>query len=215
MILGMDYPPSEVDGVRPFVEALLDPDTPLRPMGRLLMAGTLSSNRPELQGLAVDALVAAVDDGRIDGRLLGEATRQLLDAGLAKPARLAKAFADAARVSLLHARVVAQAIQRLAVGQSHPPLGFHLLLELLRELLVETGQRVDDPENRAGLEGLLTGGKTARLVRDIVAIEATDARSTRTASLARALSARVVRAERWVGSRVEPQRGSCLGSAIP
>ncbi len=201
MILGMDYPPSDVGGVRPFVEALLDPDTPLRPMGRLLLAGTLSSNRPELQGLAVDALIAAFDDGRIDGRLLGEAIRQLLAAGLAKPARLAKAFADAARVSLLHARVVAQALQGLAVGQSHPPLGFHLLLELLRELLVETGQRVDDPENRAGLEGLLTGGKTIRLVRDILAIEATNARSTRAAALARALSMRVERGERWVAGR--------------
>lgn len=201
MLLGTDYPPSEIGGVRPFVEALLDPDTPLRPMGRLLLAGMLSSNRPELQGLAVDALVAAVDDGRIDGRLLGESVRQLLDAGLAKPARLAKAFADAARVSLLHARVVAQAIQRLAVGQSHPPLGFHLLLELLRELLVETGGWVDDPANRAGLEGLLTGGKTARLVRDILAIEAANARSTRAAALVRALWSRVERGERWVANR--------------
>lgn len=120
---------------------------------------------------------------------------------LAKSARLAKAFADAARVSLLHARVVVQAIPRLAVGQSHSPLGFHLLLEGLRELLVETGQRVDDAENRAGLEGLLTGGKTDWLVRHILAIEATNARSPRAVALARALWSRVKRVERWEANR--------------
>ncbi len=186
MMLGVEFPPSEAVSYRPFIEALLDPDTPLRPMARLMLAGTLSSNRPELQGLAVDALVAAVDDGRLDGRLLGETMRQLLTEGLAKPVRLAKALADAARVSPLHARVVASALQRSTVGQSPPPLGFHLLLELLNELLVETGQRVDDPEARATLGSLPSSGKTGRLVRDILALEAMNASSNRAAALARA-----------------------------
>ena len=57
-------------------------------------------------------------------------------------------------VSPLHARVVASALQRSTAGQSPPPLGFHLPLELLKELLVETGQRVDNPEARATLSGL-------------------------------------------------------------
>jgi Family of unknown function (DUF6493) len=201
LMLGVEFPPSEAVSYRPFIEALLDPDTPLRPMARLLLAGTFSSNRPELQGLAVDALVAAVDDGRLDGRLLGKTMRQLLLAELAKPARLAKALADAARVSPLHARVVASALQRLTAGQSLPPLGFHALLELLKELLVETGQRVDDPEVRATLGGLPSSGKTGRLVRDILALEAVNGRSNRAAALARALSSRVNRGERWVTSR--------------
>jgi hypothetical protein len=201
VMLGVEFPPSEAGSYRPFIEALLDPDTPLRPMARLLLAGTLSSNRPELQGLAVDALIAAVDDGRIDGRLLGEATRQLLAEGLAKPARLGKALGDAARVSPLHARVVVHALQRLGAGQSPPPLGLHALLELLKELLVETGQQVDDPEVRAALGRLPSSGKTGRLVRDILALEATNASSSRAAALARALSSRVERGERWVASR--------------
>jgi hypothetical protein len=201
MMLGVEFTPSEAGSYRPFIEALLDPDTPLRPMARLLLAGTLSSNRPELQWLAVDALVAAVDDGRIDGRLLGEATRQLLAAGLAKPARLAKALGDAAHASLLHARVVVHALQRLAAGQSPPPLGLHALLELLKELLVETGQRVDDPGVRVALGGLPSSGKTGRLARDILALEATNPRSSRAAALARALSSRVERGGRWVACR--------------
>jgi hypothetical protein len=60
MMLSVEFTPSEAGSYRPFIEALLDPDTPLRPMARLLLAGTLSSNRPELQGLAVDAVVVAV-----------------------------------------------------------------------------------------------------------------------------------------------------------
>jgi hypothetical protein len=133
--------------------------------------------------------------------LLGETMRQLLTEGLAKPARLAKALADAARVSPLHARFVASALERSTVGQSPPPLGFHLLLELLKELLVEAGQRLDDPEARATLEGLPSSGKTGRLVRDILALEAMNANSNRAASLARALSSRINRGERWVRSR--------------
>ena len=37
---------------------------------------------------------------------------------------------------------------------------------------METGQRVDDPEVRATLGGLPSSGKTGRLVRDILALEA-------------------------------------------
>jgi hypothetical protein len=201
MMLGVEFRPSEAVSYRPFIEALLDPDTPLRPMARLLLVGTLSSNRPELQGLAVDALVAALGDGRIDGRLLGESMRLLLAEGLAKPARLAKALTDAARVSPLHTRVVASALQRVMIGQSPPPLGFHALLELLKELLVEICERVDNSEIRAALGGLPSSGKTGRLVRDILALEATPTTASRVAALARVLSARVERGERWVASR--------------
>ena len=85
----------------------------------------------------------------------------------------------------LHARVVAIALQRSTVGQSPPPLGFHLLLELLKELLVETGQRVDDPEARATLGGLPSSGKTGRLVRDLLALEAKNGFSNHDDALAR------------------------------
>jgi len=96
---------------------------------------------------------------------------------------------------------VVSALQRSTAGQSPPPLGFHTLLELPKELLVEKGQRVDDPEVRATLGRLPLSGKTGRLVRDILALEAINGRSNRAAALARALSSRVNRGERWVTSR--------------
>jgi hypothetical protein len=70
-----------------------------------------------------------------------------------------------------------------------------------KELLVDTGQRVDDPEVRATLGGLPSSGKTGRLVRDVLALEAMNGRSNRAAALARALSSRVNRGERWMASR--------------
>ena len=60
----------------------------------------------------------------------------------------------------------------MTAGQSPPPLGLHLLLELLKELLVETGQRVGDPEARATLGRLSSSAKIGRLVRDLIALEA-------------------------------------------
>ena len=102
-MLTPDCTPTEVRYHRPYLEALLDPDVPIRSMARLMLVGGLSSGLPELQGLATDALIAALDDGRIDGRLLGEALQHPLAAGLVKRARLAKSLGDAARVSRLHA----------------------------------------------------------------------------------------------------------------
>lgn len=92
-------------------------------------------------------------------------------------------------------------LQRSTVGQPPPPLGFHLLLELLKELLIETGQRVDDPGCPGDSRGLPSSGKTGRLIRDILALEAMSGSSNRAAGLARALSSRVNRSERWVTSR--------------
>jgi hypothetical protein len=65
----------------------------------------------------------------------------------------------------------------------------------------ETGQRVDNPEVWATLGGLPSSGKTGRLVRDVPALEAMNGRSNRAAALARALSSRVNRGERWLTSR--------------
>jgi hypothetical protein len=196
-LLGYECTPSEAQRYRPFFEALLDPDVPLRPMARLLLVGNFSANTPELQGLAVDALIAAIDDGRIDGQLLGETIHQLLCEGLAKPVRLAKALGDAARISPLHSRVVAHALQISMVGLSPPPRDFHVLLELLKELLIETGERLSAPGAEAYLRGLKVSGKTAKLTRDILSLQENPDSSSRPAAAARALAGRVERAERW------------------
>ncbi len=101
----------------------------MRPMARLVLAVGLSVKQPEIAGLATDVLVAAIDDGRLDGENLGESlaiawqlrietsTHRSFDATIpfepqsvpfVKPPRWAKALGDAARSSPLHAGVIAR-----------------------------------------------------------------------------------------------------------
>ena len=200
-LLGLECTPTEARSYRFYLEALLDPDVPIRPMARLLLTGSLSANTPEVQGLATDVLIAAVNDGRIDGQLLGETIHQLLQDGLAKPARLTKALADAARVSPLNAHVVAQALQIAIVNLLPPPRDLHLALELLKELLVETGQCLSGPGIREYLGGLNVSGKTAKLARDLLGIEVDPDHSSRRTAAALALAGRIERAERWMKCR--------------
>ena len=194
--MGVESSPGDARSFRPFLEPLLDPDVPLRTMGRLLLAGTLSSNQPELQGLATDALIAAIDDGRLDGPLLGEALQLLLLGELLKLKRVAKALGDAARVSVLHARVIAQAIEHMIVGLSPPPKDLHVLLELLKELLIEIGEPLSAP--CAGMvpraEVL---GKDRQAGPRRAASQGRFSRWERKSSALRALANRLERAERW------------------
>jgi hypothetical protein len=197
-LLGLECNPSVVRIYQPFLEELLDPDTPLGPMARLLLAGALSSIRPELQGLATDALIAAVDDGRMDGGRLGGTLHCLFTGGLVKPNRLAKALRDAARVSPLHARVAAQALERALVGSAERHRDLHILLELLKELLIGIGERLSDPTVMTFLRGLKISGKTAKLVQDLLALPEEPNPASRSLAASRALAGRVERAERWI-----------------
>jgi hypothetical protein len=166
-------------------------------MARLLLAGALSANTAELQGLATDVLIAAIDDGRIDGPHLGQAILRMLTESLAKPVRLAKSLGDAARVSLLHSRVVSRALQVTLVGLLPPPRDVHLLLELLHELLVETGEPLSTPGSEEYLRDMKGSGKTGKLARDLLSLVARLDSSSRSSAAARALAGRIERAERW------------------
>ncbi len=204
-ILGNETTPSEVSSVRPYLEPLLDPDVPLREMARLLLAGSLSASAPELQGLATDALIAAIGDGRIDGNRLSQAVGRVLTEGLAKPSRLAKALGDAARVSPLHSLTVAHALELMMSGLTPPPRDLHLFLELLKELLVETGERLTVPEAVDSLRGLKVSGKTAKLARELLGLEERPAATARRSAAVRALAGRVERALRWTRRRHSPR----------
>ena len=63
---------SDWQGMSGFLVPLLDPDVPMRPMARLVLAVGLSVKQPELAGLATDVLIAAIEDGRLDTDSLGE-----------------------------------------------------------------------------------------------------------------------------------------------
>ncbi|MDH3968989.1 MAG: DUF6493 family protein, partial [Rhodospirillales bacterium] len=82
---------------------MLDPDRPITPMGRVMLCLGLNARDAAEGQMATDALIAVLEDGRLDGRTLGEAMRGLLFTGIVKPKRWLRRLGEAARVSPLHA----------------------------------------------------------------------------------------------------------------
>jgi len=186
---------------RTLLEPLLDPDVPLKPMALMMLALGLAAKQPGENGLATDSLITAIDDGRLDACKLG-ATLAFL-APMIKCSRLARTLSQAAGISPLHLQAVAQVIQGALRGDpAQVRRDVHALLELLKECLLELGASVSDAEARGYLEKIETGGKTVRLVRELLALEEKPELSIRRQALLRALEHRIGRAESW-SRRVE------------
>ena len=163
---------TDVSICRPFFPPLFDADVPLRPMARLFLVAALNAVRAELSGLATDALITAISDGRLDGDTLGRALAEFgtrrgrararcasmerfhdsdRPVPIVKLNRWAKVLGNAARTSPLHARAISRAISYVLRGSfsdTKPPANLNVLLELLKELLIETGEALDDAEAR-------------------------------------------------------------------
>jgi hypothetical protein len=202
-IAGHEHAQMDAVGKRPYLDSLADPDVPFRPIAVLLAASALSAKHPDESLPATDALISAIEDGRLDGPRLGEAMAQLLPSGLVKPIRWAKNLAAAARVSPLHVEVIAEALQYSLRGDSEYPPGrltwtnLQSLLELLKELLIECGERVWLLPTRDYMSRLKAPGRTARLVEDVLSLEKKSPNQHRVTAAAYALSRRIERVERW------------------
>ena len=148
------------------LEPLLDPGTPLRAMGLMLMAIGLGAKEPGEHGLATDAAIAAIGDGRLGSDNLGRVLVQLLPTGIIKPGRWAKTLGDVARASPAHALVVKLALEPcLAVVD--PPRGFGKLVDLLLELCAALGHGVAG-EPRAQLQQ--SKGAMAKKAKALLAV---------------------------------------------
>jgi hypothetical protein len=212
---------SDYQGSRQCLLPLLDADCPLRPMARLLLSLALNVKSPEVAGLATDTVVAAIDDGRLDGDTLGESLRIVWQLRVetdspgpniaanktrthhvpfVKSSRWAKALDDIARSSLVHSRAIARAIEIFVADEasfSRPAASVVPFLEILRETSVETGRAVS-AEARAFLSRIGTTGKTGRIVNDLMALcDLPDSPALRAARI-QALVRRIERAERWM-----------------
>jgi hypothetical protein len=204
---------------RGFLTPLLNPDVPLRPMARLVIGVGLTARVPEVTGLATDALIAAIDDGRIDAARLGESLRTVWrwgvpgstrqtsrgltkadsSVGFAKANRWGKTLGDVARASALHAHVVACALEQvLADGATgrRPSASVVPLLELLREVSVTCGRAVC-AEARAHIEKICAGGKTSRVVKSLLELQEIPNPTQNRVLAVQALANRITRAERW------------------
>jgi len=206
---------------RVHLEALLEPDTDLGEIGRLLLGLGLGAKEAGEAGLATDAAIMAVADGRIDGPALGATLAHLLGLGVKElpqlqdeirtldpkstsaplssiitAARWAKTLAVVSRASPLHAETVRTALEQIFASQPiMRPADLTALLTLFHELSVELGAAVPDPGARAYL-ATLRSGKSAKLAQALLAVPEGDRAARRQAALL-ALAGRVERAERW------------------
>lgn len=185
-----------------YLDPLLDPDTPLGEMGKLVLCLGLSAKEPGEHTLAADALAAAISDGRVDGqRLVPTLARLLTTAGI-KPGRWAKVLADVARLSPLHRYVVRQTLENTLAAA---PEAFqkslkdlHLLLELLVELLAETGEPLTNAALRKSLSATAGGGKLAKAAKALLSAGEGTIDSAPTEAIQLALAGRMARAKRWM-----------------
>ncbi|HYG34619.1 MAG TPA: DUF6493 family protein, partial [Clostridia bacterium] len=154
-----------------YVEPLAEPHTELRPMACLALAFSLAAQDSALRGHGQDALIASISEGRLNVDELGSAMARLLDAGYNKFARWAKSLREATRISTAHTHAVTDVLAHALHGDpSKAPRDVSALLELLFELLSETGDKLVDPRARDYIAALPLGGKTAKLAKQILAI---------------------------------------------
>jgi hypothetical protein len=154
---------------RAYLEPFLDPWVTIGPMAAALIGVALGAKEPTERGLAADAVIAAVEDGRLDADRLAAGMSKASELGLARPRRWASALSEVAAVSALHARVVQEAAAR-AVGSlgEAPPGDKVALLRLIRELVHKTDQPLT-ADAIAAMETVTGGGQGRRLVDAILA----------------------------------------------
>lgn len=179
------------------LEPLLEPGTPLRTMGLLLLAVALAAKEPGEQGLATDAAISAIEDGRLGCDNLGFRLAELLPTGLIKPGRWYKALAEVARVSPVHALVVQRSLMQCLHGDpERMPRDYGKLLELLKELSIDLRQWIEDEGCRAFLNRIKGSGKAAKTAQELLALEPDRKAEAGKGLMLQALQQRLAAAER-------------------
>lgn len=176
-----------------YLEPLFDPDVPFSEMAQLLVALSLLQKEPEVAGLAVDALIELIRDGRCTGSELGYVLGRMVPTELVKLNRLAKQLDACAAASLLHKHVCARIAQDACADLTEVPKDLHTLLGPLLEWLTALDQGV-----RAEFRPLLEkakSGKTALLAKRLLARTSSPGKCMQI--LAEALAGRLERAGRW------------------
>lgn len=157
------------------LEHALDPYVPLGREAWLAAAACLVAKSPDLPRVAVDLLVASIDDGRFDADALGEAIAWLIDSDLAKLNRLDAPLRDVARISPLHAAQVVRAIENVLAHLGTSPRGLHALLEVAVESATATRRPITDEQARATLQRVAGGSspssKVGKLARTLLATQ--------------------------------------------
>jgi len=180
---------------RTYLEPLLDSGTPLRHMGMFLLLIGLAAKEPGEHGLATDAAIAAVQDGRLGSDNLGEALAEHLPTNHFLLTRLAMRFQDISQVSELHGYVVLRAFERGLRGDPKQyPRGLGDILQMLGEIAAELDAGIDDPECRVFLEQLAGSSKAAKGAKALLKLKS---ETSYPAIVQQAIEHRIERLKAW------------------
>jgi hypothetical protein len=183
-------------------QLFLDPDLPLTSMARLSLCQGLNARDATEGQMASDALIACIEDGRVAGPELGETLCGLLASGIIRPKRWIPRLKAVASESLLHAQVLRAFLETALAGDwEAPPRDIAAFYELLLEICVESREAIASDALRRFLDGLSGSGKTRKLAKQLLELEAGNNRAIRRAAVNQALTFRIARVERWQGSK--------------
>jgi hypothetical protein len=156
---------------RAYLEPLVESHTGIGPMGGLLLALGLGAKEPGENMLAVDALIASLGEGRLAGSALGRALIEATSSGAIKFARWSKQLAWAAQAGPRQANAIFLAVEALfESGQGMEAADYSKLVELERELAHQTGLRLSRADAIRTLEAISTGGKTKRVIAELLSL---------------------------------------------
>jgi len=165
----VNYADADDRDVCAYLEPLAEPHTEMREMATLALALGMAAQDAALRGQAQEGLIAAIQDARLNLPALADTMSKLLATGVNKLGRWGKTLREVARVSPLHTARTTDLLQQSLKGDpAKGPRDLHLLLELLVELQAETGATLTDPQARQYVQGIKTGGRTAKLVKKLL-----------------------------------------------
>ena len=154
---------------RAYLEPLLDPQTAIGPMGGLLIALGLGAKESGENMLAVDALIAGLQEDRFSGDKLGRALVEASVSGAIKFSRWSKQLARVAQAGAKQANAVFHAIEALfESGTWKDANDYGKLVELERELAYQTGLRLTRPGAINGLKSSSVRGKTMQTTTELL-----------------------------------------------
>ncbi|HMB47936.1 MAG TPA: DUF6493 family protein, partial [Afifellaceae bacterium] len=179
---------------------VLDPDVPLTETGITMICRALNDSDPGDQQSGGDALAQTIEDGRLDAAGFGSELHRLLLTGIILPKRSAPRLREVADISPLHRLTICKALEHAMRGgvPLRPFRDLHAWLDLLLELLTETGEAIEDEMTKAFLKSLSGSSKAAKTARKLLAQKTGDTERIRDAAILYAIEMRLHRAERWI-----------------
>jgi hypothetical protein len=154
------------------LQRALEHPRPLPRVAWLSVAACLVVRSEAVRRVAVDLLVATMEDGRFVAAPLGEDLAWLVDNGFAKVSRLDAPLRDVARVSPAHAGEVLRTVESVLGYLGTRPHGLHVLLDVATEAAAASGRGIADERARASLTAISNeasrSSKLGRLARTLL-----------------------------------------------